>query len=36
MKQIFVFVAYMLSCLAFLVFAVLLYLSVTLFPKRFY
>ena len=36
MKQMLVFAAYMLSCLAFLVIAAVVCLSVTLFPKRFY
>ncbi len=36
MKQLLIFVAYMLSCLAFLVIGAVVCLSVTLFPKRFY
>ncbi len=36
MKQMLVFTVYMLSCLAFLVIAAVVCLSVTLFPRRFY
>lgn len=36
MKQMLVFAVYMFSCLAFVVIAVFVCLSVTLFPKRFY
>lgn len=36
MKQLLIFIVYMLSYLAFLVLAVLVCVSATLFPRRFY
>ena len=36
MKQMLIFAVYMLSCLAFLVIAAVVCLSVTLFPRHFY